>query len=369
MRLIALHADYLCRHSGVCCAEPWAIPVERVRHARLQSALASGSLRPAHTHSTFVEPAEGIDPDAIAVVGRAGRDCVFFERDRGRLCAIHRDLGHAALPSACQHFPRVVAIDPRGVTLSLSHVCPTVGDLLLADDAGWNRFVDRGRVVIDGLEWSGLDAREALPPQVNGVLLWDWESMTAFDEHALDLLGRKSPEQALGVIDAVATALSRLERGEVRPRMFDAFAEAEATAPPLEPAIASLTDLAERCTSGAFPAAALPDGLARSVASTQSEWVSVSPQVARYLAARLLASAVMYHALHVRVWSLWMQASYAVLRSAFAREYTRTTTVSGHAALKAAAADADRLLVHRLDPGGFAAALLTRSAVPSSPWR
>ena len=369
MRLIALHADYLCRHSGVCCAEPWAIPVERVRHARLQSALASGALRPAHVHSPFFEPAEGIDPDATAVVGRSGLECVFFEPARGRLCAIHRDLGHSALPSACQHFPRVVALDPRGVTLSLSHVCPTVGDLLFADAAGWNRFVDRGRVVIDGLEWSGLDAREALPPQVNGSLLWDWESMTAFDEHVLDVLGRKSPEQALGVIDAVATALSRLENAELHPRVLDAFAEADAMPPPLEPDIASLTELAGRCTSGGSVAAVPLDRQVREAAESHSEWESVSPQVACYLAARLLASPVMYHALDVRVWSLWMQSCYAVLRSAFARECTRTGTVSGQAALKAAAADADRLLVHRLDSGRFAAALLTRSALPSSPWR
>ena len=49
------------------------------------------------------------------VTGRVGRDCAFFEPGRGRLCAIHRQFGHDALPSACQHFPRVVVIDPRGV--------------------------------------------------------------------------------------------------------------------------------------------------------------------------------------------------------------------------------------------------------------
>lgn len=364
MRLIALHADYLCRHSGVCCAERWAIPVERVRQARLQSAIDSGTLRPPHTQSTYFESAEGIDPDALVVVGRSGRDCVFFEPDH-RLCAIHHDLGHAALPSACQHFPRVIAIDPRGVTLSLSHVCPTVGGLLTADVTGWNRRVDRGRVVTDGQDWSGLDAREVLPPQVNASLLWDWESMTAFEDQALDLLGRTAPARALGVIDAVATALSRLDEGELRPHVLAAFADADARASSLEPDLAALTGLVAGCTSGGAIAAGGLGVPVRDVASSGTAWDSVAPQVTRYLAARLLASPVMYHALDVRVWSLWMQACYAVLRSAFARECNRNATVSGLVALRAAAADADRLLVHRLDAARCAAALLTRAALPS----
>ena len=365
MRLIALHADYLCRHSGVCCTEPWAIPVERVRHARLQSALDSGALRPSGAPAVLFESAEGIDPDASAVVGRSGRACVFFEPARGRLCAIHRDLGHAAMPSACQHFPRIVALDPRGVMLSLSHVCPTVGDLLLADVAGWNRLVGGGRVVIDGLEWTGLDAREALPPQVNSSLLWDWESMTTFEEHALDVLGGASPELALGVIGAAAAALSRLETAELRPRVLDAFTDAVATASPVEPDLAGLTALAGRCTSGLPSAAGWIEKPVRDIASSRQAWESVAPQVTRYLAARLLASPVMYHALDVRVWSLWLQACYSVLRVAFAHESARTGTATSHAALKAAAADSDRLLVHALDAGPFAAALFARSALRS----
>jgi hypothetical protein len=104
------------------------------------------------------------------------------------------------------------------------------------------------------------------------------------------------------------------------------------------------------------------------VASTCVDWDSVAPYVVRYLAARLLASPVIYHALDVRVWSLWMQACYSVLRLAFTHEIARTGAVPG-TALRTAAADADRLLVHGLDAGRLAAALLARSALPSSPWR
>jgi hypothetical protein len=359
MRLLALHAGYLCRHSGVCCTEAWAIPVEHVRHVRLTAALESGALRPPAPRAPFFEPSADLDPDASVVVGRAGRDCVFFDPIGGRLCAIHRDLGPRALPVACQHFPRVVVADPRGVTLTLSHVCPTAADLLFDEVAGWSEVVHHGRVVLDGVEWTGLDAREALPPQVHGSLLWDWDSMTAFEKRALDLLGRVTPRHALGIVDAAARSLSRFERGPLLTRVFEAFDEAEATGEPLEPDIGGLTALARRCVSGG------PHPAERPPAADDAAWHLIDPQVSRYLAARLLASAVMYHALDVRVWSGWLQTSYAVLRSAFARECALDGTISSRAAVKAAAADADRLLVHRLDAARLASALRDRSGIRS----
>ena len=42
VRLLALHAPYQCRHRGVCCREPWAIPVDRVRHRRVVDAVNAG---------------------------------------------------------------------------------------------------------------------------------------------------------------------------------------------------------------------------------------------------------------------------------------------------------------------------------------
>ena len=46
---------------------------------------------------------------AAAVLGvQANGACVFFEGDRGNLCAIHRELGVESLPMACRQFPRVV---------------------------------------------------------------------------------------------------------------------------------------------------------------------------------------------------------------------------------------------------------------------
>ncbi len=130
IHVLRLHAGYRCRHAGVCCTEDWAIPVEAPIYRRLAQALESSALRPEHAGATYFEPAHGLPADEPVVTGRVGRDCAFFEPGRGRLCAIHEQLGHDHLPSACQHFPRVVTIDPRGVFVSLSHVCPTAGRLL-----------------------------------------------------------------------------------------------------------------------------------------------------------------------------------------------------------------------------------------------
>src|SRR5262245_9613956 len=91
---LTLHAGYACQSAGACCTAGWAIPVEKEayetlvvhfgRKRRAQQLFAAGSTMP-----------EG----AAAVLERtAGGDCVFFEPSRGRLCAIHRELGPERLP-------------------------------------------------------------------------------------------------------------------------------------------------------------------------------------------------------------------------------------------------------------------------------
>lgn len=367
IRVLALHAGYQCRHRGVCCTEAWAIPVEPVRHRQLLKAIEARQLRPSLPDGAYFEPAGGIDPDAGVVVGRRGRDCVFFEPDRGCLCAIHRDLGHAALPSACQHFPRVVVIDPRGITLTLSHVCPTASGLLFADVDRWSRIVGGGPVVIDGLDWTGLDARDALPPQVNASLLWDWDSITVFEERTLDLFARKTPERALFAIETAALELHATTCGPLAERVHEAFVAAEASEGELDVDVAGLTALAERCGAGSVESLAWSDrtlgqGARKRLAAL---WQTHAVQVGRFLAAHGVASAVMCHAQDVRVWSAWLQTVYAVFKSALAREAERQGDGPPRAAVVAAAGEADRLLVHRLDTARMAAALLGRPGVPS----
>ena len=65
----------------------------------------------------------------------ADGSCVCFdpEAQQRPACAIHRALGHEALPSACAHFPRVAVTDDRATAVTLSHFCPTAAAMLFRD--------------------------------------------------------------------------------------------------------------------------------------------------------------------------------------------------------------------------------------------
>ena len=105
---LSIHADYKCRHSGVCCTADWDVPVELPVYRALDDRVRSGSLRVAPAaeplHPFVVEPDV---PDGVAAMleGTRDGDCVFFERD-SRLCIVHRDAGEESLPETCRHFPR-----------------------------------------------------------------------------------------------------------------------------------------------------------------------------------------------------------------------------------------------------------------------
>ena len=145
-----MHVPYACQHAGACCSSGWPIPIERVRVP------AAASLRP---DRSWLRPAQDAPPDVAGLLAVSdGGHCIFHRAG----CEIQRAHGHGALPSACQHFPRVVLLDARGVFVSLSHYCPTAAALL---------FTHTGRVeIVEGPpaipvgEPEGLDARDVLPP-------------------------------------------------------------------------------------------------------------------------------------------------------------------------------------------------------------
>jgi hypothetical protein len=139
---------------------------------------------------------------------RTDGGCMFFDRARGNLCRIHRDLGHHLLPVACQHFPRVVRLDDCGIHVTLSHFCPTAAGLLFRDDVPLEIVEAPGLLPF---EPQGLDARGALPPLVAPDVLMDLGSYGLWEREAVRLLARddRTPEQALG---AIASATARIAR-------------------------------------------------------------------------------------------------------------------------------------------------------------
>ena len=178
VRCLSVHARYVCAHAGACCRATWPIPVE---DRLLEPLRAVGIV---------------IGPDRV-VPARADGQCVFFEADAGRLCTIHRRAGASSLPSVCRHFPRVVVIDPRGASMTLSHFCPTAAGLLFPPTP--LAIVEApASLALDG-QVEGLDATAVLPPLLSQGVLTDWEGYSAWEEAAVELFNVEGlgPEQAV----------------------------------------------------------------------------------------------------------------------------------------------------------------------------
>lgn len=180
-----MHVPYACRHSGACCSSGWAIPIERAR---------VGAVATLRAPQAWLRPVSG-GPEEIAgtlAISDSG-GCMFH----GDGCEIQHALGHSALPSACQHFPREVLIDQRGVFVTLSHYCPTAADLLFSH-VGAVEIVEGPPALPDG-DPEGLDARDVLPPLLTEGVLMDLEAYAAWEAHMVKVLtsGGSRPEDAL----------------------------------------------------------------------------------------------------------------------------------------------------------------------------
>lgn len=217
-RWLSAHAPYACRHRGVCCGAGWPLPVERDVVAPIDEALTAGRVRTADGDPRWVTP-HAAAPPGLAGVLRLLPDghCVFHQPPRPgapRACAVHGALGHARLPAACQHFPRVCLIDGRGVHVTLSHACPTAAGLLAADEEAL--AIVEGPPPVPGRDVpEGLDARDALPPLLAPGVLMDLAGFDAWERHLVQALAGPAP---LG--RSAADALARLARHAVALRAW-----------------------------------------------------------------------------------------------------------------------------------------------------
>lgn len=182
---LSIHADYRCRHAGACCTAGWEIPVEVHR-----------------------QPLIG-----AATLSTAG-GCRFFDAGGQRLCALHRDHGHDALPMACQQFPRRVLLDDRGTHISLSHFCPTAASMLFRDDVPLEIVANPPAFPADAT-YEGMDARGALPPLLAPDVLMDLESYSAWEREAVCLFARDNwtADQALAALASATSTLSKWRPG------------------------------------------------------------------------------------------------------------------------------------------------------------
>jgi Fe-S-cluster containining protein len=188
VRCLSIHATYVCAHAGECCRAGWTIPVEE--------------------HLVRPLGLIGIDIGRSRVApSRPSGECVFFEAETTGLCTIHRRGGPALLPSVCRHFPRVVVSDPRGMSVTLSHFCPTAANLLFTSVP--IAIVEAPTSLSLGGALEGLDATSVLPPLLSKDVLMDWDGYTAWEEAAVTLFnaGDTGPEQT---VDRLLTFTERV---------------------------------------------------------------------------------------------------------------------------------------------------------------
>jgi Fe-S-cluster containining protein len=221
-----IHAGYACAHSGACCTAGWPIPVE----APLIEAV-TGRRRPAAVTPFATSHAPDGRPVTILTTTDDG-GCVFFEPERGRLCAIHRTLGAGLLPSACRNFPRLTLRDPRGIFVTLSHYCPTAARLLLHDRDLAIVEAPASITLDDTVE--GLDATAVLPPLLRADMLITLEGYSTWEREAVAALNDRMlpPREAVTAIGtATETAVAwRPPDGDLSKTIEDAFARARQAA-------------------------------------------------------------------------------------------------------------------------------------------
>ena len=306
VRVLSFHAEYRCQNSGACCTANWPIPVEADRLARLQAELATGVLRPAVPGGP---PPLEIPPDAPpetpALLAVHDGRCIFHD-PAGR-CEIHKTLGHAALPLACRQFPRVCVTDPRGVSVTLSHYCPTAAGLLAREsNQGDKPILTNAERFSPQAEYVGLDAAHALPPLLRPGILMDWESWWEIERLSVEALlsrGRDAGE-ALALVRGAVTALSGWSPGPARliDRVRQAF---EAPAPSSGPDAGALLADAEQ---------SVPEAL-----RDQFPWPtthSVDDLITRrFLAAHAFANWAIHLGTGLESWLLSVETAYAFLQA------------------------------------------------------
>jgi Fe-S-cluster containining protein len=367
--VLSIHADYACRHSGACCTAAWRIPVEPACEDRLLLS-SLGRTR---------DSCRLLERDDLTVMALAEDGaCVAFERGAGRApscCAVHRVLGHDALPSACQHFPRAAVTDDLGTFVTLSHFCPTAAGMLFRDDVELS-IVEASASFGSATEYEGFDARGALPPLLAPGMLMDLEGHHAWERHVVRLLAdrRHTPELALERLQAQAAQLCswRPVDGPLR-ACIESLGEAtsngavnhgsERSAPTgcglgaaverggHEQASAELARLYEMVRAS-VPLGLEPEPLPGDFADTDAElvapaWRSFAVPISRYLAAKAFASWISWQALGVvtAVAALW--AARAVLRVEAGRQCRAAGRILDGALLVQAIRQADLLLVHK----------------------
>ncbi len=369
IRVLSIHADYGCRNTGVCCSSGWDVPVEPHVEDGLREALDDGALRAPGGSDTPFRAVAGL-PHGARVVFRAdarGR-CVFLEAGPRPLCAVHRHLGFDHLASACRDFPRIVTLGPLGVSITLSHYCPTAASLLFREDRPLAIESDPPAFP-SSWPYEGLDARGSVPPLLRPGVLMGWEAHSRWEAHTVATLAREdlSPDEALALLALQAEAVRgwgpedgdfdvHLGRCLETPRRADAAAVRPGEC-------ARAWRMVAECVPPGHP---LPPPVRDDL--VDEGWAALVAPVRRWLAARAFASWLALQGEGLRTTVLGLRLSLSVLRAEAARGAGRERGPDG---LREAIRRADLLLIHLANPEALARRLGRAEGLsgdPLQPW-
>ena len=350
---LSIHADYRCRHSGACCSTHWDVPVELPVYRTLQEAVAEGRLRP-HDAAKHLDPFV-VEPDlpdsAAAIFERTDAgECVFLDRGT-KLCIVHRDMGEAALPATCRHFPRLALRDERGTFITLSHYCPTAASMLFRDDCAL-AIVSRPRS-FPPADYEGLVVTDAdLPPLLSPTMLMDLAGYSAWECH---MVGRcadvaTSPESVLATLVRDAQLLRQWKPGGITlvdaVRDLPARLERRRAVDTLDGSFTLYEQVMRAVPDDLRPQ---PDesGLDRVFADLVTPvWSTFDVPLNRYLAGKAFASWTAYQGRGVMSIVRGLEAALAVVRIESARQCRDATQALDAELLGGAFRSADFILNH-----------------------
>ena len=287
--------------------------------------------------------------------------CVFFEGDRGNLCAIHRELGVESLPMACRQFPRVVLDDPRGTLISLSHFCPTAAALLHASPpATAFEIVEAPSSLTLAGHAEGLDAREVLPPLLRPGMLTDHDGYDTWERRAIGVLARDdlTAPRALDIIRMATLAVQAWRPGPISLRAtVNREFDIASTRKPDKDLDGHAQGATNRLDVARVQLAvdSVPPGLPRPSVFEGSvgcvdDWPGEFDAVVRaYLAARLFGNWVAYHGQGLHAIVEYLQVALAVVKMEAFRQHASAAPSSPWQNVTEALRNADLLLVHLAD--------------------
>ena len=350
---LSIHADYRCRHSGACCSTHWDVPVELPVYRTLQEAVAEGRLRP-HDAAKHLDPFV-VEPDlpdsAAAIFERTDAgECVFLDRGT-KLCIVHRDMGEAALPATCRHFPRLALRDERGTFITLSHYCPTAASMLFRDDCVL--AIVSGPRAFPPADYEGLVVTGAdLPPLLSPTMLMDLAGYSAWEFHMVERCAdvATSPESVLATLVRDAQLLRQWKPGGITlvdaVRDLPARLERRRAVDTLDGSFALYEQVMRAVPDDMRPQ---PDesGLDRAFADLVTPvWSTFDVPLNRYLAGKAFASWTAYQGRGVMSIVRGLEAALAVVRIESARQCRDATQALDAELLRGAFRSADFILNH-----------------------